>query len=117
MEELLLRIKNMLKLTEEVGGEFSFGSLTLRPHALSAECGGKDLRLKPKEYSILDLLCRNEGRYVSAESILKNVWNNSDGSLQSVYTCLSGLREKLGETDVGIDFRRGDGYSVVINEK
>jgi len=111
MEELLLRVKSVLKHTATSRVEnMTYGHLVLKPHAFIAEYNGTDLMLNPKEYAVLDLLCRNSGKYISAETILEKVWNLSDQSVQPVYNCLSSLREKLAGKDVTIDFKRGKGY-------
>lgn len=111
MEELLLRVKALLRNSlQKTSDDFSFGTVKFKPHAFIAECNGKDLMLNPKEYAVLDLLCRNPGKFLGAEFILKRVWDLENGSVQPVYNCLSSLRDKLKETDVIIEFKRGHGY-------
>ncbi len=111
MEELLLRVKALLRNNVvNVSDDFSFGSLKFKTHAFIVECNGKDLLLNPKEYAVIDLLCRTPGKYLSAEFILERVWDMADGSVQPVYNCLSSLRDKLKDTDVTIEFKRGHGY-------
>lgn len=113
MEELLLRVKAMLRNCAPVqNDDFRYGMISFKAHAFIAECSGRDLLLNPKEYAVLDLLCRNSGKYLNAECILERVWDTKDGSVQPLYNCLSSLREKLRDTDVGIDFKRGQGYMV-----
>lgn len=70
MEELLLRVKNLLKIKSLNDGVFTFGSVKFKSHALVAEYKGEELLLKPKEYMVLDLLCRNQGMYLSAEYLM-----------------------------------------------
>lgn len=113
MEELLLRIKAVLRNSNnKPDDEYSFGTITLKPHASVAEYRGADLFLNPKEFAVLNLLCQNAGRFINAESILQSVWDTRAGSVQPVYNCLSALREKLDGTDVSIEFKRGQGYMV-----
>lgn len=113
MEELLLRIKAILRNSENKAMDnFSFGNIVFKPYAYVAECNGRDLCLNPKEYAVLDLLCKNAGNFLSVELLLENVWNLKEGSVQPVYNCLSSLREKLKDTEVTIDFKRGQGYMV-----
>lgn len=115
MEELLLRIKAVLRNTEVMlSDDFTYGDIHFKAHASVAEANGKNLLLNTKEYAVLDLLCRTPGRFVSAETLMEKVWNVTDGGVQSVYNCLSGLREKIEETDVMIDFKRKIGYMARI---
>lgn len=117
MEELLLRIKAVLRNNVTVSADdFSFGSINFKSHASVAECNGTDLLLNPKEYAVLDLLCKNPGKYLKTEEILNMVWASDNGSIQPVYNCLSGIREKLKNTDVNIDFKRGHGYMASIRK-
>lgn len=118
MEELLLRIKAMLRNQAVIrNDDFTFGSVTFKSHAYIAECNGKDLFLNPKEYAVLDLLCRNAGQYLSAEVLLEKVWNITDGRAQALYNCLSSLRDKLSETEIEIEFKRGRGYLANKKDK
>lgn len=118
MEELLLRIKALLRNTvAKAADAFSFGSLVFKEHAFVVEFKGKDLCLNTKEYAVLNLLCRNAGRYMSAELILQRVWDMENGSVQPVYNCLSSLREKLQGADVSLDFKRGHGYMARVNSE
>ena len=113
MEELLLRIKVMLRNSENKEKDnFFFDNIVFKPHAYVAEMDGKDLCLNPKEYAVLDLLCKNAGTYLTVELLLEKVWNLTDGSVQPVYNCLSSLRDKLKDTKVNIEFKRGSGYMV-----
>lgn len=115
MEELILRIKAMLRNNvSKQNSDLVFGNLTLKPHALIAECEGRDLLLNPKEFAIINLLCCNPGKYLNAELILEKVWNTKEGTVQPVYNCLSSLRDKLQDTDVTIEFKRGRGYMANI---
>lgn len=118
MEELLLRVNNILRMTAPmVHNDFTIGSIRLKPYSSVAEYKGTDLLLKTKEYAVLDLLCRNAGKFVSTDSILECVWNNKEASMQPLYNCLSALRDKLNETDVNITFKRGTGYMITAEGK
>lgn len=113
MEELLLRVRAMLRNSDaKAMDNFSFGNIVFKPYAYVAEYSGKDLCLNPKEYAVLDLLCKNAGNYLNVELLLENVWNLKEGSVQPVYNCLSSLRDKLKDTEVNIDFKRGQGYMI-----
>lgn len=115
MEELLLRIKAVLRNNPGAdSSDYTFGSVTFKTHAFVAEYSGRDLLLNPKEYAVLDLLCRNSRKFISADAILHSVWDVEEGSVQPVYNCLSALRDKLNDTDVTIDFKRGQGYMARI---
>jgi DNA-binding response OmpR family regulator len=60
--------------------------------------GGKEVKLTPTEFSILELLARNRGIVFSVERIYENVWN--DPYFQSdntVVVHIRKIREKIEE--------------------
>jgi len=76
------------------------GDLELDPGRLVATRAGRDLGLTPREFAVLELLVRAEGRIVSAEELLAKAWDeNADPFTSVVRVILSRLRRKLGEPD------------------
>lgn len=64
----------------------------------SAQRGGRDLELTPKEFGALELLLAAQGRVVSAEELLARVWDeNADPFTAAVRITMSRLRAKLGD--------------------
>jgi DNA-binding response OmpR family regulator len=62
---------------------------------------GLTLSLSPKEYAVLHVLMRAEGRVVSAEDLLEQAWDeNADPFTNTVRTTVMTLRRKLGEPPV-----------------
>jgi DNA-binding response OmpR family regulator len=76
------------------------GDLELDPGRLTAARAGRDLALTPREFAVLELLVRAEGRVVSAEELLERAWDeNADPFTSVVRVIVSRLRRKLGEPD------------------
>ena len=62
---------------------------------------GRPLALSPKEFAVLELLLGAQGAVVSAEEILKRVWDEfADPFTTAVKTTISRLRSKLGDPPV-----------------
>jgi DNA-binding response OmpR family regulator len=62
---------------------------------------GLPLSLSPKEYAVLHVLMRAEGRVVSAEDLLEQAWDeNADPFTNTVRTTVMTLRRKLGDPPV-----------------
>jgi DNA-binding response OmpR family regulator len=62
---------------------------------------GLTLSLSPKEYAVLHVLMRAEGRVVSAEDLLEQAWDeNADPFTNTVRTTVMTLRRKLGDPPV-----------------
>lgn len=76
------------------------GELVLDPGRLAATRAGRELALTPREFAVLELLVRAEGRIVSAEELLERAWDeNADPFTSVVRVIVSRLRRKLGEPD------------------
>jgi two-component system KDP operon response regulator KdpE len=73
------------------------GALRLDPDGHAA-IGTRVLTLTPKEFQLLVLLARNEGRVVTHQSILSAIWPASK-SQDSLRLGISQLRKKLASAD------------------
>jgi two-component system copper resistance phosphate regulon response regulator CusR len=56
---------------------------------------GNEVRLTPREYSLLVALARNEGRILTREVILEDVWNNEESLDNTVNFHITSLRKKI----------------------
>ena len=73
---------------------------------------GELLALSPKEFGVLEVLMRAEGRVVSAEELLEQAWDeNADPFTNSVRVAVMTLRRKLGDPPV-IETVTGAGYRL-----
>ena len=73
------------------------GDLVLDPARRVVTRAGEPLPLSPKEFAVLELLLSAGGTIVSAEEMLRRVWDEfADPFTTSVKTTISRLRSKLG---------------------
>ena len=88
------------------------GDLTVDRARHRATRGTHTLSLTRKEFGILELLLAADGRVVSAEELLENVWDaNLDPFSNIVSVTVARLRRKLGEPPL-IDTVVGKGYRL-----
>jgi|SRR5579859_8137735 DNA-binding response OmpR family regulator len=88
------------------------GGIRLDRGSLSATRDGREMRLTPKEASVLELLMVARGRVVSAEELLERAWDeNADPFTNAVRITVTRLRQKLGEPPV-IRTVVGAGYRI-----
>jgi DNA-binding response OmpR family regulator len=74
--------------------------------------GERPLELAPKEFGVLELLLAAQGRTVSAEELLKRVWDeNCDPFTSAVKITISRLRAKLGDPPM-IETVARSGYRI-----
>jgi DNA-binding response OmpR family regulator len=73
---------------------------------------GELLALSPKEFAVLEVLMRAEGRVVSAEELLEKAWDeNADPFTNAVRVAVLALRKKLGDPPL-IGTVPGAGYRL-----
>ena len=89
------------------------GNVTLDRSAFELRCGSSCIRLGNREFQILELLMRQEGRLISTEQFMEHIWGcNSEAEISVVWAYISYLRRKLESVgaSVRIAARRGQGY-------
>ena len=89
------------------------GNVRLDCSTFELRCGGSAIRLGSKEFQMLELLMRQQGRVISAEQFMERVWGyDSEAEISVVWAYISYLRRKLEAVgaDVRIATRRGFGY-------
>jgi two-component system OmpR family response regulator len=87
------------------------GDLRLDPASKQAWRSGIELRLSPKEYSLLEFFLRNPGRVLTRSQIIEAVWDFAyDGGSNVVDQYVNYLRRKIGRH--GIETVRGMGYRL-----
>ncbi len=95
--ELLARVRAQLR---RVGAgqrmQLEFPELTIDVERHKVTQAGRDVRLTPTEFAILELLARRAGRPVSFDEIIANVWNGAPAtSNDAVRVHVGALRKKI----------------------
>ena len=115
--ELVSRIKNILRLTGNVGSVIKLGEVDVDTVKGTASKNGKDLYLSALEYRLLLVFINNRGIVLSRNKLLESIWDIAgefvnDNTL-TVY--IKRLREKIEEDPQNptiIKTVRGLGYKV-----
>jgi two-component system response regulator MprA len=108
-EELLARVRALLRRGSEPGELLAYDDLVLDLAARTARRGEVEIRLSAREAEVLELLLRNPRRVVSREQVLDRVWGGVAMSSNVVDRYVSYLRRKLGEPPL-IRTVRGVGF-------
>jgi len=109
LDELLARLKALLRRGEVRGSVLRWRDVELWPTERLVKRGGVALKLTNKEFEVLTLLMQHPGRVFTRAEILDRVWGlgfETDSNVLDVY--VSNLRGKLGD-DVA-ETVRGVGY-------
>lgn len=109
--ELAARLRALARRADAAGAVVEVGDLRLDTAAHRAWRAGRELRLTPREFSMLRYFMHHPGRTITAEDLLEHVWDaQADPFTASVRVILSRLRRKLGEpgpveTVTGVGYR------------
>ena len=72
------------------------GDLVLNPSSKQVSRAGDEIKLTTKEYAVLEYLMRNEGKVLSKEKIISNVWDfDADVLPNNVELFIMFLRKKI----------------------
>lgn len=115
VRELIARMRAALRragFEEEEKAIYDDGDLKIDYDGFTVSCQGKESKLTRKEFALLAILSRNQGRVVPRERLLDHVWGlEYYGEARTLDVHMSGLRRKLGicgdciETVIGIGYR------------
>ena len=95
--------------------QLTVGDLTLDRATFELSANGSSVRLGNREYQLLELLMRQQGRFLSTEELMERIWGyESEAELNVVWAYISYLRRKLEglRTCVRIAASRGRGYML-----
>ncbi len=68
------------------------------PRVAASSCNGQEVALTGKEFELLKVLVANEGKVVSREKLMRDVWDSAwYGSTKTLDMHISVLRRKLGD--------------------
>lgn len=123
LEELLLRIKGMLKRKQwykksvEMSPVFKFGKNVVNFENFKCKSGTKEFELTQREAMLLKYLVERKGKIVSRKELLENVWHiNPEVETRTVDNFISRLRkyfEHDPENPIYIKGIRSAGYEFV----
>ena len=113
VRELLARVRAVLRRTEDGETEgYEDGRLTIDFGDVRATCGGNNVKLTNKEFTLLATLAKKRGRVVTRQQLLDQVWGYSYyGDARTLDVHIRRLRQKLDacgdciETVVGVGYR------------
>jgi two-component system copper resistance phosphate regulon response regulator CusR len=114
-EELLARIRVLMRNKQGEGSIFTCGDIELNVDAYRVTKQDKTIELTQKEFSLLEFLLRNKGKVSRRTRIIEKVWDihfDYDSSVIDVY--INFLRKKLDEPgkESFIETIRGVGYRI-----
>jgi DNA-binding winged helix-turn-helix (wHTH) protein len=100
---------------------YEFGKFRCDPREHLLLCGGKSLSLSPKSFEILVALIQNNGRLLTKDELMLQVWPDSFVEEANLTVNISALRKVLGETAGGQQYietvpKRGYRFVAPVTE-
>jgi two-component system KDP operon response regulator KdpE len=96
MAELLARVRAQLRRTAPASTALAFDDLTIELDRRRVVQGGREIRLTPTEFSLLEVLATNAGKPMFIEQIIARVWRSAPStSADTVRVHMSSLRKKI----------------------
>lgn len=102
LSELIVRVQSLIRRANAVSepSSLTVGDLSLDLLSRKVNRSGVEIKLKPKEFSLLEYLMYNSGRVVSKEMIMEHVWDYSfDPGANVVESQICRLRNKIDCSD------------------
>lgn len=116
MMEMVARVKAVMRRYKKESPKLLVAdTLMLDENSHVVKDGERVIDLTYKEYELLALLLKHQGRVYSREQILDLVWgHNYDGESRTVDVHIRTLRSKLGDCAALIKTVRGVGYKLDV---
>ncbi|MBT3841492.1 MAG: response regulator transcription factor [Verrucomicrobia bacterium] len=115
--ELVLRIKNLLRLTGKSPNGVELieaGPFRLDTVRHQATADGRSLNITATEFKLLCLLASRPGEVQPRETLLRDVWGYEPTlDTRTVDTTMQRLRSKLGQAAHHLETVRGVGYRLI----
>ncbi len=125
MPELLARVRVAIRHRRAIGHVteshvLALGALRIDVAAHEATVDGAPLTLTRKEFALLAMLARNEGRVILHRVLLAGVWGGENARVGLLRSHVNQLRRKLSEAGsslLQIVNEPGVGYRIVLNDE
>lgn len=110
-EVLLARLRAISRRLRSPGGGYERKGLRLDHGSRLVWTEGRQVRLRPKEFAVLEELLRARGAVVSPSVLFDSVWGDDEHTDEAVVkTVIHSLRKKIGATRIATV--HGAGYRV-----
>jgi DNA-binding response OmpR family regulator len=118
--ELNARIKALLRRTDAVEARvLSLAGVSMDLNQRIVRVNGSEVKLKPKEYILLEFFLKHPGEVFSIDTLLDRLWKtDSDASDDAVRMVITRLRRKLkeaGGAGIAINTEFGVGYKLTLD--
>lgn len=118
LRELQARVRALLRRSSgESSGTFEYGPLRYDQVQRKVTIHGEEIKLTPREMSLLEIFLMHIGRALSKEEIHAKLYGfDEDSALNAVELYVGRLRRKLAGSAINIQTLWGVGYRVTVDD-
>jgi len=114
-EQLLARVKALLRRAGESTHIIKRGPLTLDKVDRQISCDGSTLKLSPLEFQLLSVFMESPRHVFAREELYEAAWEKDyEGNSRALDTAIAALRRKLAKRDYLIETVHGVGYKLDV---
>ena len=119
VNELLARIRAMLRRNSGIAeNTLRFQNVVLDRSRFELSTPNGSYRLGNKEFQMMELLMLNQGKVISPEQFMENIWGyESDTEITVVWTFVSYLRKKLSALSANVQIKAIRNLGYVLEAK
>jgi DNA-binding response OmpR family regulator len=111
LDVFLAKLEALLRRSAIVPEIIQVGSITVNTISLTAYLNGADMLLSQKEFALLLLFIRNQGKSMASEEIYEKIWGQPmNNDTIAIRYQISKLRKKLENSGHKVSYCRGKGY-------
>lgn len=116
--EFLARVRALTRRGREYAPcVLTAGNIALDCSTFELKCGSSTVGLASKEFQILEMLMRQQGRLISTEQFMERIWGyDSEAEINVVWAYISYLRRKLEAIGANIRLTARRGYGYLLEE-
>ncbi len=117
-DELVLRVKNIIRRYKNYSDEYQLGEYVFIPHKLLLVHPSKKFNLTSQETQLLQMLTQHRNKILKREDILETIWGKNDYFLgRSLDVFISRLRKQLNyDPSIKIRNIRGIGFMLSLED-
>lgn len=118
--ELVARVKAILRRSNQpangTASVLRVGDVQLDPSRREVLIAGEDVKLRTKEFDLLQVLLEQQGLVLSREKLLSQAWGyDFYGQTRTVDVHVAQLRKRLVKSSISIETVTGVGYKLVVH--
>lgn len=119
IRELAARVRSLLRRPAAVLSEkLQVSGVQLDVSSRTVSAAAKQIQLMPTECALLEYMMKHPDTHYSAKQLLTAIWSSeSEGSEDSVRTCMKTLRFKLAKIGLDDFVKTNRGFGYVVSSK